>query len=215
MTVITASIHCHTRQEVEAVRDYVTSQRYQTILFADGANLSISQRPLGTGLFDAVIAPGNSFGEMSGGFDEALVNTLGNTLQQNVTRVIKDQHYGELNVGAAIVVPTERSVIPFCAYAPTMRVPKTLPPTTDIPYLATRAALLALLTSDVKWPHGELHVLIPLMGVGTGGLDIATVCSQIQIAVGSLMPHHGEILSLEDGVHYDDVIHGARPFASR
>lgn len=215
MPNIIATIHCHSVRDKLDVEGYIMSSRYQSILFADGADLRVSSKPLGQGRFDAVIAPGNSFGEMSGGFDEGLVDAFGSTVQRHVTSLIDNDHAGELNVGAAVVVDMGSSVIPYCAYAPTMRVPRQLPPDTDVPYLATRAALLALTNGRIRWQGQEIHVLIPLMGVGTGGLSIPYVCAQIQLAVGSVLDHHGIIPDLTAGEHYDAVIRGARPFNPR
>lgn len=214
MITIAASIHCHSVTDRLEVQAYLLSNRYQNIVFADGAELKISTVPLGRKTFDAVIAPGNSIGEMSGGFDLGLVDAFGTTVQRNVTHLIDVIHEGELNVGAAILAETDSLTIPYCAYAPTMRVPRTLEIGSDIPYLATRAGLLELI-KRVCWPNNVLNVLIPLMGVGTGGLQIADVCNQIHLAVGSLQPHHGRMRNLEDGVHYDAVIRGAQPFKPR
>lgn len=214
MITIAASIHCHSVADKLAVQGYLVSNRYQSIAFADGALLKISSSPLGRKAFDAVIAPGNSIGEMSGGFDLGLVDAFGPTVQRNVTHLINANHEGELNVGAAILAETGSLTIPYCAYAPTMRVPRTLEVGSDVPYLATRAALLELI-KRVSWPNDVIHVLIPLMGVGTGGLKVDDVCSQIQLAVGSLQPNHGTIRNLEDGVHYDEVIRGGRVFIPR
>jgi O-acetyl-ADP-ribose deacetylase (regulator of RNase III) len=215
MINIIASIYCHSVRDKLEVEDYILSSRYQSILFADGADLRRFSAPLAHAKFDAVIAPGNSFGEMSGGFDQGLVDAFGQGLQRNVTAVITKEHAGEMNVGAAVVVETGSDKVPYCAYAPTMRVPRGLPQDTDIPYMATRAGLLELIKSNVNWPNRTINVLIPLMGVGTGGLGIQYVCSQIQLAIGSVLSHHGVIPNLEVGEHYDNVIRGAEPFPPR
>lgn len=207
MTNIIATIYCHTRESQMKVRDYVCSSQYQMILSNEGANLQITNKPLSHAEFDAVIAPGNSFGQMDGGFDQGLVDAFGPGIQANVKQRIRQCHFGELNVGAAEVVPTGALNIPYCAYAPTMRVPCKLPKDSDVPYLATRAGLIALVESAIRWPSDTVRVLIPLMGVGTGGMDVEYVCSQIQMAVRSaLAVHRGAIPNLEAGQIYDSLI---------
>ncbi len=211
MTNFHATIHCHSERDRREVQDYVLSARYQRILFSGGCDLQLSTASLRHATFDAVIAPGNSFGEMSGGFDEGLIQAFGYPLQHSVTDAINKEHAGELNVGAALVVETHVNNIEHCAYAPTMRVPCTLPLDSDVPYMATRAALLALRDVYDKFTFREdepIRVLIPLMGVGTGGLSIPYVCNQIQLAVSSLLEQYRPVRNLEEGSDYDHVIRG-------
>jgi O-acetyl-ADP-ribose deacetylase (regulator of RNase III) len=207
MTNIIATIHCHTRESQMKVQDYICSAHYQMLLANEGADLRATNKPLTHADYDAVIAPGNSFGQMDGGFDQGLVDAFGPTIQDNVKNSIRGWHYGELNVGNAIIVPTGGLNIPYCAYAPTMRVPCKLPKDSDVPYLATRAGLIEMIQSPYLSRLDTIRVLIPLMGVGTGGLAVEYVCSQIQMAVRSaLAAHRATIPNLEAGQIYDSLI---------
>lgn len=207
MTNIIATIYCHTRESQMKVRDYVCSSRYQMILSNEGADLQITTKALSHAEFDAVIAPGNSYGQMDGGFDKGLVDAFGPGIEANVKHLIRQAHFGELNVGAAVAVQTGALNIPHCAYAPTMRVPCKLPKDSDVPYLATRAGLIELLYYKLKWPNDTMRVLIPLMGVGTGGLEVEYVCSQIQMAVRSALAiHRSAVPNLEAGQIYDGLL---------
>lgn len=207
MTNIIATIYCHTRESQLKVQDYICSSRYQMLLTNEGADLRATNKPLSHAEFDAVIAPGNSYGQMDGGFDQGLVDAFGPVIQANVKTRIRQWHYGELNVGAAIVVETGGLNIPVCAYAPTMRVPCKLPKDSDVPYLATRAGLIELIQSPLIRRTDTVNVLIPLMGVGTGGLEVDYVCSQIQMAIRSaLAVHRAAIPNLEAGQIYDSLI---------
>jgi len=131
---------------------------------------------------DAFVAPGNSFGHMTGGFDKALVDVLGVDLDTKVRNLINEEYLGEMPVGTADFIEiAERFVI----YAPTMRVPKELPHGTDVPFLATSAALNVIHQLNKDLPLDEQpikSVLIPLMGVGTGKVPRHVAAMQIYAA---------------------------------
>lgn len=182
------TIYCHSPSDKIRVSQYMKSQRYSQIVDLTGVELELTDARLGTKMFDYVVAPGNSIGEMTGGFDLGLVDAFGELIQHNVTEIITYKHQGELNVGAAEVVATGSDAIPHCVYAPTMRTPRTLEPDTDVPYVATRAAVIAMMNHGLQGAWGvELtaSVLIPLMGVGTGGVYAKQSACQIHLAVGS------------------------------
>ena len=72
---------------------------------------------------DAIVSPANSFGYMDGGLDLKYSKHFGWDLESKVRNVLEHEYYGELPVGNAIVVSTQREDIKFLISAPTMRVP--------------------------------------------------------------------------------------------
>lgn len=127
---------------------------------------------------DAVITPGNSYGHMSGGFDGALVQVFGTTLWGCVSQYIGYKYHGELPVGQAFAMDVPSQATIQVVYAPTMRVPKAIPLPTDVPYLAMRAALLAIHTDPFV-----NTVLVTGMGTSTGGVPYNVMAHQMCTAI--------------------------------
>jgi O-acetyl-ADP-ribose deacetylase (regulator of RNase III) len=93
---------------------------------------------------DALITPGNSYGDMTGGFDLAVVEVFGQDIQAAVHEVIRKSFMDELNVGQAIVVDVpfdvwDKRSVKKLIYAPTMRYPRPVHRGSDAAY----ASLLA------------------------------------------------------------------------
>ena len=63
--------------------------------------------------YDAVASPVNSFGFMDGGIDRIYGNQLGWKVQDRLQRQIREWHRGELLVGNAEIVSTDRPRIPY------------------------------------------------------------------------------------------------------
>ena len=183
-----ATLYAYGAENAAAINNYLNSAVYTNIVTKTGVTLDMFFGPLAKAPFDIVIAPGNSYGIMTGGFDQGLVDLFGPQLEDRVQHLIRTKHAGELNVGAAIFVKAKDHPHRYCIYAPTMRVPKSLPKDSDIPFLATRAGLLTIhkekLDKSIDTPP---KVLIPLMGVGTGGLSVKSVLMQIHLALDSVV----------------------------
>lgn len=180
--MIHASIFAYGPVNEREIRQYIASEKYDRLKAVSKTALAVYNGPLVSADFDVIVAPGNSYGWMTGGFDKGLVDAFGGALQNRVQHLILAKHQGELNVGDAIFlqIPNAGRDI-YCAYAPTMRSPKSLPSGTDIPYMATRAALTETLK---RLPYKDpIKVLIPLMGVGTGGQPVQRVLRQIHHAL--------------------------------
>lgn len=219
---IEAKLFVHTSFDEHQAKAYLTNRRYREIQELTGISMGLIRKPLKDIVSTAVIAPGNSYGVMTGGFDQGLVDAFGDELQYRVYDAIERRHLGELNVGAAEVVAIEGKSIRYCAYAPTMRVPMPLYSDSDAPYLATRAGLVALMRDERLARLEKISVLIPLMGVGTGGLNIQYVCNQIHLAVASVAPNRPMKINrdLEYGSKLDkiirwDVVEQTRSFQSK
>lgn len=138
---------------------------------------------------DCVVCPGNSFGDMGGGFDKAVDDLHGGKAQSAVVAAIRDQFLGELPVGASLVVEVPDAVrARFLVMAPTMRVPG---PAHELgAYLATRAALVAL-SRFVAASKPAIHtVAIPGMCTGVGGMAFAESASQMRTAFASVLEGH-------------------------
>ena len=139
---------------------------------------------------DAIVSPANSFGFMDGGIDRLYSHHFGWHVQDRLQSLIKTAHYGELLVGAAEVVDTDDSNIPFLIAAPTMRVPMILQDSVN-PYLAVRATLL--LIKHGRFPAGHLageaisdgikSIAFPGLGTGVGGIDPNTCAIQVRAAI--------------------------------
>ena len=72
---------------------------------------------------DAIVSPANSFGDMGGGIDKAIDDFHGGAAQKAVIAAIAEQFFGELPVGAALIVKLSSRRLPFVVAAPTMRIP--------------------------------------------------------------------------------------------
>lgn len=121
---------------------------------------------------DAYVSPANSYGYMDGGFDYLLLQRFPGIQQQVQHRI--GLLGGRLEVGEAIVVPTEDPFIPFLVCAPTMETPKDVSATQNA-YLAMLALLRAI--EDHNDDNGDeiLSAVVPGLATGIGAIppDIA------------------------------------------
>ncbi len=69
---------------------------------------------------DAVVSPANSFGFMDGGIDMLYTQHFGWHVQERLQEAIREDHHGELLVGAAEIVETDDPDLPFLVAVPTM-----------------------------------------------------------------------------------------------
>jgi O-acetyl-ADP-ribose deacetylase (regulator of RNase III) len=102
---------------------------------------------------DAVVSPANSYGFMDGGIDAMYMDHFGPEIQLRVRRQISEHHVGEPVVGAAAIVETGHSSIPFLIAAPTMRVPMVLRDSANV-YLAGMSG--SRCASAARSAHGRL-----------------------------------------------------------
>ena len=139
---------------------------------------------------DAVVSPANSYGFMDGGIDHVYSHHFGRQVQDRLQQLIRDNHHGELLVGAAEIVDTDDTEIPFLIAAPTMRVPMVLTNTVH-PYLAARAVFLLIQHGTLTSGHlaGEKisdavrSVAFPGLGTGVGRVDFDTCARQVRAAI--------------------------------
>jgi O-acetyl-ADP-ribose deacetylase (regulator of RNase III) len=139
---------------------------------------------------DAVVSPANSFGFMDGGIDFLYSRFFGWHVQERLQAQIREQHHGELLVGAAAIVPTDHERIPYLVAAPTMRVPMILRNTVH-PYLACRATLLLVKHGRfADGPHAGQPIgavvrtiAFPGLGTGVGQVPPNTCAHQMRAAI--------------------------------
>ncbi|MGA2849917.1 MAG: macro domain-containing protein [Terracidiphilus sp.] len=143
---------------------------------------------------DAVVSPANSFGFMDGGIDAVYLRRFGHDLQTRLRQTIAERHHGELLVGAAELLETGDSAIPYMIVAPTMRVPMVLTESVNA-YLATRAAILLVRNQQFRSGSGQgrpiaekiQRVAFPGMGTGVGQLGPLTCARQMRAAIDDVL----------------------------
>ena len=139
---------------------------------------------------DAVVSPANSFGFMDGGIDMVYSSFFGWHVQERLQKQIREKHFGELLVGQAEIIETDKPQIPFVISAPTMRVPMILQNSVN-PFLAARAVLL--LIKHGTFTHGNYNgepvanfvesVAFPGLGTGVGRIGPNTCARQVRAAI--------------------------------
>lgn len=150
---------------------------------------------------DAIVSPANSFGDMSGGIDQAIDNHYQGTAQRAVVQCIREEFLGELPVGAALVVRTERPHLPLIIAAPTMRVPGPVANTVNA-YLAMRAALVAVVRNGPQSPPIR-RLAVPGLCTGVGRMHPGLAARQMRAAYDNVI-----------GGRWEEIVHpGMAPFA--
>jgi O-acetyl-ADP-ribose deacetylase (regulator of RNase III) len=149
--------------------------------FAEVAPVEVVQGNLLDLDCDAVVSPANSFGDMSGGIDKAIDDFHQGEAQRRVTAAVAEQFYGELPVGAALVVELPGRRFPFVVAAPTMRVPQSVAESINA-YLAMRAVLVAVFQFNAR-EDGKIRTLaIPGLATGVGGMQADDAAEQMRAA---------------------------------
>jgi O-acetyl-ADP-ribose deacetylase (regulator of RNase III) len=153
---------------------------------------------------DAVVSPANSFGDMGGGIDKAIDDFHQGEAQRRVMAAIAEQFFGELPVGAALVVELPARRFPFVVAAPTMRVAGSVAGSINA-YLSMRAALVAVLKHNAAGSRPIRTLAIPGLGTGVGGIPCHEAAEQMRAA-------HDNVV----GGRWRQVAHAAQaPYALR
>jgi O-acetyl-ADP-ribose deacetylase (regulator of RNase III) len=133
---------------------------------------------------DAIVSPANSFGYMNGGIDFSISKNLGWHIEKKVQEKIRNDFFGELLVGQALIVETEHKDFPYLVSAPTMRTPMTITRSPNV-YLAMKAILILLRYGKI---NNELvsnkikSIAIPGLGTGVGNVAPIVCARQMRIA---------------------------------
>ncbi len=190
-------MHQITLMSLDFSAQYVRDAAFADIPFAEamsrnGVTLSVCNERLEKHLleddnqYDAIVAPGNSYGHMTGGFDGALVNVFGEALDERVRAHIELAWCGELPVGNARMFEMTEPYANWIVYSPTMRIPCILPDNSQAPYVATLAAMQRIKRFNQNKPKllsNISSILLPVMGMGTGMLKRDYVARQMQLAL--------------------------------
>ena len=153
---------------------------------------------------DAIVSPANSFGNMGGGIDKAIDDFYEGQAQSAVMLAIREQFYGELPVGVAMIVEMHTSRWPFVIVSPTMRMPGNIAGSINA-YLSMRAVFVAILKHNRSNASKIKSVAIPGLGTGVGGLNYADAASQMRAAYDNVI----------GGKWQNVVIAAQTPFAMR
>ncbi len=127
---------------------------------------------------DALLSPANSFGDMSGGIDQAIDGLYKGKAQPAVRDAIIRESLGELPVGQALVIEMGTKKFPYLICAPTMRIPGRLPVDSINSYLAMRAALVTIKLSD----HPIRSLAMSCLCTGVGGMGYEEAALQLLTA---------------------------------
>ena len=130
---------------------------------------------------DAVVAPDNSFGDMSGGLDKHIDDYYHGAAQEAITARIQSELLGELPVGMAIVVPMQNMRLPFVVAAPTLRVPEDAAHKLNA-YLAMRASLVAVHQHNQQSEAPIRTLAVSGLCTGVGRMPCAVAARQMRTA---------------------------------
>ena len=129
---------------------------------------------------EAVVAPANSFGVMTGGIDLHYRNYLGKQIEYDLQRILAKKYNGELPVGLAQGVKIYSSnpsiKIKYVIFAPTMRVPEVVSHTINS-FLAAKAALIEAERLGLN------SIAFPGLGTGTGNMGSNDCSKQVAEAI--------------------------------
>lgn len=137
--------------------------------------------------YDILFTPGNSYGLMDGGFDQA-VRDLYPGSEAQVQSSIRTFHHGLLPIGTSLDISLKHSIAETwiwtkrLMYAPTMRVPQAIDGTDNV-YWAFRAALVESLRWRNYFGDRRLQILSPCFGTSAGKVPIEKAVGQIALAI--------------------------------
>lgn len=166
---------------------------------------------------DAIVSPANSFGFMDGGIDAIYSFKFGWDLQNRLQAYLKKEHYGELPVGQAVIIPTNNPDYPWLISAPTMRIPTVVKYTANA-FLAFRATLLAIKEFNKNNAEQINSILCPGLGTAVGQMTPWSCAKQMFEAYEAIwleMPyepksiediyyHHREMVAWEKFINIED-----------
>jgi len=131
---------------------------------------------------DAIISPANSFGFMDGGIDYIYSEYFGWDLQDRLQKIIRDEYFGEVTVGSAIIIETKHKLIKYLISCPTMRVPEIVSDTVNA-YLAFRAGLIEIIKLNKNNCNKNIKsILCPGLGTFVGKLSYNDCAKQMRFA---------------------------------
>lgn len=130
--------------------------------------------------YDFLLTPGNSYGQMTGGFDLAVRNVWPES-ESDVQTAIRRYHSGMLAVGSVVLTPLDPYKRKALFYTPTMRVPMSIVGTENV-YWAYRAAFQSIKFLSAGEDYADSRILIPAFGTSAGHMDPLKAAMQCQLA---------------------------------
>lgn len=149
---------------------------------------------------DALVSPANSFGFMDGGIDWAISDLMEWKIHPIVQTMIAEKYDGEIPVGMAEVVPTGFPKFPYLVCVPTMRVPHDVSRTVNA-FLATRAALLAVLRYNAAHNNPITSIAFPGMATGYGKMPSDRCAKQMRAAYDEVLNEKPKYRKLAEAIH--------------
>ena len=134
----------------------------------------------------ALVCPANSFGDMGGGLDKIIDDYFAGAAQSALMKTIREQFWGELPVGVAVVVAMKHRRFPFLIAAPTMRIPGSIIGTINA-YLAMRAVTVAIARHNRSGEASIKGVAVSGLGTGVGGLGADECAQQMRAAYDNVL----------------------------
>ena len=132
---------------------------------------------------DCLVSPGNSFGHMTGGYDEALSHLLGEDFQLDVREKIYSDYYGEQNVGTSFIMDTPIKGLRLI-HTPTMQYPEPIKDDFVI-YSCMRSTLICALQNHVS------HIVLPIFGGEAGHVKPEISSKRMLDAYTQIRDHRG------------------------
>jgi len=130
------------------------------VAFAEFSEIEIQRSDLLTLARGCVVSPANGYGFMDGGIDAEYRAFFGPSIEFAVREAVARRPEGHLPIGAAIVVATKHSRVPYMIVAPTMLTPEA------VEGRNVYRAMRAILRVTVREKLMDADVYCP--GLGTG-----------------------------------------------
>ena len=135
---------------------------------------------------ECIVSPANSFGDMSGGYDQAITDYFGHEVEKEVQKYIQKNLYGEQPVGTAIMVNipnTSKKLI----HAPTMRLPSPIKDPLII-YQCMRTTMMMAINNNIK------SIVIPAFGGTTGRVSPSIIAKYMKAGYDQVMSNTTTLL---------------------
>ena len=130
--------------------------------FADMPDVFVSAGNILECAENTIVSPANGYGLMDGGIDEQYTDFFGDTPQRRIQDIIARRPEGILPVGAAVLVETGHSRIPYMISAPTMVDPQPVGPENAF------RAMSATLRTVSRHTDKVTDLYCPGLGTGIG-----------------------------------------------
>lgn len=155
--------------------------------------------------YDCLITPGNSFGDMTGGFDLDIVILLGENIQSRINQTLNllfpnPNKYDENSwdnaqqpIGTSVIVPINSNIFDYLCYTPTMEFVRSIVDKPNV-YMAMNSALYALYKHNNNRDNKKIKlVVLPFLGTGFGHLSYDDAAKQMSSAYSYFHKNHSNI----------------------